>query len=165
MCLSKKTRPIPRLLNERTGNSHYHWTKKWGAGQRIPGCGDLFPLLDHRDVVAEATTDQASDRLDPRRLDLPAVSRRLRSEGVRVGHHRLGLEKDRQLGLQGLRLSRKSPLARDCPRGPGPCQTSANRCRLASRSANPGVESFFLRNISRRPPGREAARARLGEQG
>ena len=31
---------------------------------RIPGCGDLFPLLDHRDVVAEATTDQASDRLD-----------------------------------------------------------------------------------------------------
>ena len=36
MCLSKKTRPIPRLLNERTGNSHYHWTKKWGAGQSSP---------------------------------------------------------------------------------------------------------------------------------
>ncbi len=37
MCLSKKTRPIPRLLNERTGDSHYHWTKKWGAGQvRVP---------------------------------------------------------------------------------------------------------------------------------
>ncbi len=33
MCLSKKTRPIPRLLNKRTGDSHYHWTKKWGAGQ------------------------------------------------------------------------------------------------------------------------------------
>ncbi len=27
-----KTRPIPRLLNQRTGDSHYHWTKKWGAG-------------------------------------------------------------------------------------------------------------------------------------
>ena len=32
MCLSKKTRPMPRLLNQRTGDSHYHWTKKWGAG-------------------------------------------------------------------------------------------------------------------------------------
>src|SRR5208337_83605 len=37
----KKTRPIPRLLNQRTGNSHYHWTKKWGAGhparRALPG--------------------------------------------------------------------------------------------------------------------------------
>src|SRR4051794_25159341 len=32
MCLSMKTRPIPRLLDQRTGDSHYHWTKKWGAG-------------------------------------------------------------------------------------------------------------------------------------
>ncbi len=39
MCLSKKTRPIPRLLNQRTGDSHYHWTKKWGAGQ-------VFETLD-----------------------------------------------------------------------------------------------------------------------
>ena len=31
--LPKKTCPIPRLLNQRTGDSHYHWTKKWGAGQ------------------------------------------------------------------------------------------------------------------------------------
>ena len=37
MCLSKKTRPIPRLLNKRTGDSHYHWTKKWGAGHWLNG--------------------------------------------------------------------------------------------------------------------------------
>ena len=42
MCLSKKTRPIPRLLNERTGDSHYHWTKKWGAGHR---CELVFVIL------------------------------------------------------------------------------------------------------------------------
>ena len=35
MCLSKKTRPIPRLLNKRTGDSHYHWTKKSGAGHSL----------------------------------------------------------------------------------------------------------------------------------
>ena len=49
MCLSKKTRPIPRLLNERTGDSHYHWTKKWGAGHPVPGgplvCPRPFPAL------------------------------------------------------------------------------------------------------------------------
>ena len=34
----KKTRPMPRLLNQRTRDSHYHWTKKWGAGQwKLPG--------------------------------------------------------------------------------------------------------------------------------
>src|SRR5690349_6454388 len=33
MCLSMRTCPIPRLLNPRTDDSHYRWTKKWGAGQ------------------------------------------------------------------------------------------------------------------------------------
>jgi hypothetical protein len=28
-----KTCPTPRILNHRTGDSHYRWTKKWGAGQ------------------------------------------------------------------------------------------------------------------------------------
>ena len=32
LCLSMKTCRIPRLLNQRTGNPRYHWTKKWGAG-------------------------------------------------------------------------------------------------------------------------------------
>ena len=31
-----KTCPIPRLLNQRTDDSHYHWTKKWGAGHSVP---------------------------------------------------------------------------------------------------------------------------------
>ncbi len=30
-----KTCPIPRLLNRRTGDPHYHWTKKWGAGHPL----------------------------------------------------------------------------------------------------------------------------------
>ncbi len=47
MCLSKKTCPIPRLLNQRTGDSHYHWTKKWGAGQH--------GTADHRAVVSPAS--------------------------------------------------------------------------------------------------------------
>jgi hypothetical protein len=29
----EKTRWIQRILNKRTDNSHYDWTKKWGAGQ------------------------------------------------------------------------------------------------------------------------------------
>jgi hypothetical protein len=33
MCLSKSTRLSRRLLNNRTGDSHYRWTKKWGAAQ------------------------------------------------------------------------------------------------------------------------------------
>ena len=50
--------PIPRLLNERTGDSHYHWTKKWGAGQfqgdggrpsLKPLCGELFSYRGTRD--------------------------------------------------------------------------------------------------------------------
>src|SRR3954447_12668164 len=32
MCLSRKTYPTPRLMNQRTGDFHYRWTKKWGAG-------------------------------------------------------------------------------------------------------------------------------------
>jgi protein-tyrosine phosphatase len=35
---------ILRLLNQRTGDSHYHWTKKWGAGHMaLPY--NLFPSL------------------------------------------------------------------------------------------------------------------------
>ena len=32
MCLSKRTRPSLLLLNNRPHDSHYPWTKKWGAG-------------------------------------------------------------------------------------------------------------------------------------
>ena len=41
MCLSMKTDPIHRPLNQRTGDSHYRWTKKWGAGQYGPIPGDV----------------------------------------------------------------------------------------------------------------------------
>ena len=33
MCLLKRPRPSHWLLNIRTHDSHYRWTKKWGAGQ------------------------------------------------------------------------------------------------------------------------------------
>src|SRR5512135_2024680 len=36
MCLSMRTRPSHWLLNNRTNDSHYPWTKKWGAGQATP---------------------------------------------------------------------------------------------------------------------------------
>ena len=40
-----KTRPIPRLLNQRTGDSHYHWTKKWGAGHYVPFFPSYVPFF------------------------------------------------------------------------------------------------------------------------
>jgi hypothetical protein len=36
MCLSKKSRRSRWTLNKRTDDLHYHWTKKWGAGQPRP---------------------------------------------------------------------------------------------------------------------------------
>ncbi len=45
-----KTCPILRLLNQRIGNSHYHWTKKWGAGHVncvANGYPD-WPMVDHQ---------------------------------------------------------------------------------------------------------------------
>ena len=38
MCLSMKTCPIPRLLNRRTGISHYRWIKKRGSTLSIWVC-------------------------------------------------------------------------------------------------------------------------------
>ena len=114
----------------------------------IPGFRDALSVLDHPDVVAQATANQASDRLDDDRLSLPAIYRRLRFEGLRVGHHRLGLEKGRQLGLQALQSSRKSPFAGDCPRGPGPCQTGATKGLARRRS---GVGATQLLTHSGRP--------------
>src|SRR5262249_17891939 len=35
MCLSMKTCSILRPVNRRTDDSHYHWTKKWGAGHMV----------------------------------------------------------------------------------------------------------------------------------
>ena len=39
-----RTCPTPRLLNQRTGDSHYHWTKKWGAGHKKWGAGQRPPF-------------------------------------------------------------------------------------------------------------------------
>ena len=90
MCLSKKTRPIPRLLNERPGDSHYHWTKKWGAGQQLnpqhpsPFRSTQIHLGDQ--VVRQERDKNAQHNVEllgrhktpakPRRRDLGDVQRR-----------------------------------------------------------------------------------------
>ena len=48
-----KTRPSPRLLNNRTDDSHYHWTKKWGAGQ-LHGSVSHLPFPDQMFALATA---------------------------------------------------------------------------------------------------------------
>jgi hypothetical protein len=72
MCLSKKTRPIPRLLNERIGDSHYHWTKKWGAGHYVLQIWWLSPFTFPGDAAFHPREAPGSPVAAP--VHIPAAS-------------------------------------------------------------------------------------------
>jgi uncharacterized protein YbjT (DUF2867 family) len=64
------TRP---LLNKRTHDSHYGWTKKWGAGQGIVG-NALLPDLKLPMIATRDVGDYAAKRL----LDLDSSGKQTR---------------------------------------------------------------------------------------
>jgi hypothetical protein len=80
-----KTCPIPRLLNQRTGDSHYHWTKKWGAGHReslkgVDGLGGVWQRFCPKWAIRPRTPSPS--RTPDKRVRPFAIGRRVRTRFV-----------------------------------------------------------------------------------